>query len=63
MLINEKTTESIKFLFFVSKEAYPIVRQLEKITFKKAQAKVGKCAKKTTNLESLGTPLPWSLKC
>ena len=28
------------FFFFVSKEAYPIVRQLEKITVKKAQAKV-----------------------
>ena len=28
-----------------SKEAYPIVRQLEKITVKKAQAKVVKCAK------------------
>ena len=31
--------------FFASKEAYPIVRQLEKITVKKAQAKVVKCAK------------------
>ena len=31
--------------FFASKEAYPIVRQLEKITEKKAQAKVVKCAK------------------
>ena len=39
----------------MSKEAHPIVRQLEKITVKKAQAKVVKCAK--TNLGSLGTPL------
>ena len=30
---------------FASKEAYPIVRQLEKITVKKAQVKVVKCAK------------------
>ena len=44
MLISEKTTGSI-FFFFASKEAYPIVRQLEKITVKKAQAKVVKCAK------------------
>ena len=45
MLISEKTTGSILFTFFASKEAYPIVRQLEKITVKKAQAKVVKCAK------------------
>ena len=46
MLISEKTTESINFFFFfASKEAYPIVRQLEKITVKKAEAKVVKCAK------------------
>ena len=44
MLISEKTTGSIKN-FFASKEAYPIVRQLEKITVKKAEAKVVKCAK------------------
>ena len=44
MLISEKTTGSIK-KFFASKEAYPIVRQLEKITVKKAEAKVVKCAK------------------
>ena len=30
----------IFFFYFESKEAYPIVRQLEKITVKKAQAKV-----------------------
>ena len=35
------------FLFFASKEAYPIVRQLQKITVKKAQAKVVKCTKNT----------------
>ena len=34
-----------QFKYFASKEAYPIVRQLEKITVKKAQAKVVKCAK------------------
>ena len=33
------------YFFFASKEAYPIVRQLEKITVKKAQTKVVKCAK------------------
>ena len=44
MLISEKTTGSIK-KHFASKEAYPIVRQLEKITVKKAEAKVVKCAK------------------
>ena len=41
MLISEKTAGSIQ-IFFASKEAYPIVRQLEKITVKKAQAKVVK---------------------
>ena len=30
----------------VSKEAYPMVRQLEKIMVKKAQTKVVKCTKK-----------------
>ena len=54
MLISEKTTGSIYlfiylfiyfFFFFASKEAYPVVRQLEKITVKKAQGKVVKCAK------------------
>ena len=42
MLIGEKTTG---WFFFPLKEVYPIVRQLEKITVKKAQAKVVKCAK------------------
>ena len=47
MLISKKTTESIYlFIYFASKEAYPIVRQLEKQRWKKAQAKVVKCAKK-----------------
>ena len=55
MLISEKMTGSIYFilliylfiylLFFASKEAYLIVRQLEKITVKKAQAKIVKCKK------------------
>ena len=50
MLIGEKTTGSIYLfiyfvLFFGSKGAYSIVRQLEKITVKKAQLKVVKCAK------------------
>ena len=45
MLISEKTTGSIYFLFFASKEAYAVVRQLEKIRVKKTQAKVVKCAK------------------
>ena len=31
--------------FFASKEAYPIVRQLKKMTVKKAIAKVVKCSK------------------
>ena len=39
MLIREKTTVLI-FLKNSSKEAYPIVKQLEKITVKKAQAKI-----------------------
>ena len=34
MLISEKRRG--RFTFFASKEAYPIVRQLEKITFKSA---------------------------
>ena len=50
MLISEKTTEFIylfiyifiylfTYLFFESNEAYPIVRQLEKITVKKKKKK------------------------
>ena len=38
-----------------AKEAYPIVRQLENITVKKAQAKVVKCAKNKSWV--LGAPL------
>ena len=59
MLISEKTTGRFNF-FFASKEAYPIVRQLEKITVKKAQAKVVKCAK---NKSWVPRNPPWSLKC
>ena len=47
MLISEKTSGSIYlFFFFASKEACPIVRQLEKITVKKGQAKVVKMREK-----------------
>ena len=60
-VISEKTTRSIYlFFFFASKEAYPIVRQLEKITVKKAQAKVAKCAKSKSWVPRNS---PWSLKC
>ena len=45
MLISEKTTGSIQN-FFASKEAYLIVRQLEKITVKKVEAKVVKMREK-----------------
>ena len=53
MLISEKTTGLISN-FFGSKEAYLIVRQLEKITVKKAEVKVVKCAKNKSWV--LGTP-------
>ena len=43
------------FFFFSSKEANPIVRQLEKITVKKAHAKVEKCA--NTNVRFIEIPL------
>ena len=47
--------------FFASKEAYPIVRQLVKITVKKAQAKVVKYAK---NNSWVPRNPPWSIfKC
>ena len=51
MLISKKTTGSIYLFiylfifFFASKEAYPIVRQLQKNNGQKAQAKEVKCAK------------------
>ena len=48
------------FFFFALKETYPIVRQLEKITVKKAKAKVIKCEKNKSWV--LRNP-PWSLKC
>ena len=61
MLISEKTTGSIFFFFFffffASKEAYPIVRQLEKITVKKAQAKAVKCAKNKSWVPRTPPPL------
>ena len=64
MLNSEKTTGSIFIIFFfASKEAYPIVRQLENITVKKAQAKVVKCAKKNIYIYWVPTNPPWSLKC
>ena len=44
MLISEKN-DGVDLKKNASKEAYPIVRQLEKITVKKAEAKVVKCAK------------------
>ena len=47
-------------IFFASKEMYPIVRQLEKITVKKAQVKVVKCAK---NKCWVHRNPHWSLKC
>ena len=37
---NQQENDGVDLIFFASKEAYPIVRQLEKITVKKAQAKV-----------------------
>ena len=61
MLISEKTKGPIYFFFFASKDVYPIVRQLEKITVKKAEAKVVKCAKNKSWVR--GTPPPWSLNC
>ena len=59
MLISEKTTRSI-LKIFASKKAYPIVRQLEKITVKKAEVKVVKCTK---NKSWVPRNPPWSLKC
>ena len=44
------------FIFLASKEAYPIVKQLEKITVKKVQAKVAKCVKNKSWVP-IGTPL------
>ena len=48
MLIHANSRENdwVDLIFFASKEAHPIVRQLEKITVKEAQAKVVKCTKK-----------------
>ena len=57
---NLRENDWVDLNFFASKEAYPIVRQLEKITVKKAQAKVVKCAK---NKSWVPRNPPWSLKC
>ena len=61
MLIYTKSekTMGVDLNFFASKEAYPVVRQLEKITVKKAKAKVVKCAK---NKSWVPRNPPWSLK-
>ena len=69
MLISEKTTGSIYlfiyflfiYLFFCVKRSVSNFRQLEKITVKKAEAKVVKCAKNKSWVPR--TPPPWSLKC
>ena len=53
MLISQKTTGSI-LKKIVSKEAYPIVRQLEQITVKKSGSESNKNTRET-NLGSLGT--------
>ena len=45
MLISDRFKRGRFHFFFASKNAYPIVRQLEKIMIKKAQVKVVKCAK------------------
>ena len=60
LLISEKTTGSISIFFFASKEAYQIVRQLEKITVKKAEAKVVKCAKKHLSVKLLSSKISMS---
>ena len=43
-------------MFCTSKVAYPIVRQLEKITVKKAQANLVKCAKNKCWVPTYGKP-------
>ena len=47
MLISEKTTGPI-FFFFSSKEAYPIVRQLEKNNGEKSESESSKMREKQT---------------
>ena len=59
MLISEKTAGLI-LKIFVSKEAYLVVRQLEKVMVKKVHAKVVKCTK---NKSWVPRNPPWSLKC
>ena len=47
MLISEKTTGSIQFSFvFASKEAYPIVRQIEKNNGEKSASESSKMREK-----------------
>ena len=57
---SKRENDGVNFNFFASKEAYQLVKQLEKITVKKAQAKVVKCAKSKSWVPR--NP-PWSLKC
>ena len=59
---NQRENDGVDLNFFASKEAYPIVRQLEKITVKKAQAKVVKYAKNKSWVPR-NPPPPRSLKC
>ena len=56
---NWRENDGVDLNFFASKEAYLIVRLLEKITVKKAEAKVVKCAK---NKSWVPTNPPLSLK-
>ena len=56
---NDGVDWLIDWFFFASKEAYPIVRQLEKITVKKAQAKVVKCAKNKSWVPRTPRSLKW----
>ena len=57
MLISEKMTGSFYVLFFASKEAYPIDKQLEKLPVKTAQAKVVTCAKNKSWVPRTPPPL------
>ena len=59
MLISEEN-DGVDLNFFVSKEAYPIVRQLEKITVKKSPSESSKMRE---NKSWVPRNPPWSLKC
>ena len=61
MLISEKTTGSME-IGFASREAYPIIRQLEYITVKKGWHRMFINKARGTNLGSFWIPPPWSLK-